>query len=200
MSSALRDKRGFWSVVLAHLQLIAVTVSLAAKEKNLKQRHTKPSAAQRAFERLAQSVRGFARKMERPLSMKTGGLVVLLPIPPIRELLQYADDLEASAKRRKRDTRAAPPRKRPRPETREIVELVEFVKAITGRRFWDPLAALLRRPTGVAYNKASLKELVKFWQQKRTIRQHFPSGGIAPTSPTHEVASRLQHSIPTVKN
>ena len=176
LCSGLRNKRGFRSVVLAHLQLIADTVSFAAKEKDIKPRHTKPSAMRRALERRAQRVRVFARKMEKPLSTKTGGLGLLLPLPPIRELQLYADDLEACAKRLKRETRFGPPRNRPRPETPEIIKLVEFVKGITEKRFLEPLAVLLRRPTGVTYNEASLKELVRFWQRKRASRRvHFPS-------------------------
>src|SRR5215472_1580293 len=140
LCSGVRDKRGFRSVVLAHLQLIADTASLAAKEKDLKPRQTKPSATQRALQRRAQSVRIFARRMEKPLSAKTGGLSLLLPPPPIRELRRYADDLEACRKGLKRGTRPGPPRKRPRPETREIIKLVGFVKGITGKWFLDPLA------------------------------------------------------------
>jgi hypothetical protein len=175
MDSGLRGKRGFRRVVLAHLQLIADTVSLAAKEKDLKPREPKPSATRRALEHRVQSVKGFVHKMEKPLSTKADGLSLLLPLPPIRELRQYADDLEDCGRRLKRDTRSYPPRNRPRPETREIVKLVKFVKGITGKSFLGSLAVLLRRPTRVEYNKASLRQLVKFWLKKRASRRvHFP--------------------------
>jgi hypothetical protein len=66
-----------------------------------------------------------------------------------------------------------PPRNEPRPETRRVVHLAQFVMQETGKHYWGSLAVLLRKPTGVEFNKASLRELVKFHKAKADRSRHY---------------------------
>jgi hypothetical protein len=175
----VRNKRGFQRLVLAYLQLIADTVSLA-DDKKLDR--TRPNVL-KDLRRRVQSVRNFANRIESRPSAETSSdcLGIILPMPPVRELRCYADDLEELANRQRPVSRKQPPRHRPRPGTRLIVRLAEFVRRTKGSPCWVSLATLLFRSAGVRYNEASLKELVKFHKAKARrsriySRLWFPDG------------------------
>jgi len=139
----------------------------------------------RDLERRAESVRDFADRMEKPIPIGSmSGIGFIMPLPPVRELRRYADDLADCAKRQRSGARRLP-RNRPRPETREIVRLAEFVKRTTGKHCWSSLAVLLRRPARVEFNKASLRALVKFYKPRQAIPVLFRT----------VVRSRLSHSL-----
>jgi len=172
LSSGLKKKREFQRLVLAHLALIADTV-LLQKGNGLQPRGAKLSKTLRDLERKAKRVRDFADSMEKPIPTESlSSIGFIMPLPPVRELRRYADDLADCTKRQRSGTRRLP-RNRPRPETREIVHLAEFVKRITGKHYWSSLAVLLRRPARVEVNKASLRALVKFYKAKASKSRSF---------------------------
>jgi hypothetical protein len=165
LCSGLKNKREFQRLLLAHLAFIADTVSLP-KGNRLQPHWAKPSNMLRDLERRAKSVRDFADRMETRIPGESAsGIGFIMPVPPVRELRRYADDLTDCAKRQRAGARRLP-RNRPRPGTREIVHVAEFVKKTTGKHYWGSLAVLLRRPLGIEVNKASVRALVKFYKVK----------------------------------
>jgi hypothetical protein len=163
LCSGTRNKRAFRRLVLAYLQLIADTVSQAETKKT----GTRRSTLQAALRRRAQTVRVFSKKMEKPLPGGTSDrLGIIPPLPPVRELYEYANSLEKLANGLRSASGNQPPRHRPRPESRLIVSLAEFVRRQKGSSCWASLSILLRRPVGVEFNEGSLKALVTFHRTK----------------------------------
>ena len=165
LCSGFRNKREFQRLLLAYLAFIADTVSLP-KGNGLRPHRAKSSNMLRDLERRAKSVRDFADRMETCIPAESAsGIGFIMPVPPVRELRRYAADLTDCAKGQRAGARRLP-RNRPRPGTRQIVYVAEFVKKTTGKHYWGSLAVLLRRPLGVEVNKASLRALVKFYKAK----------------------------------
>jgi hypothetical protein len=203
LCSRLKYKRGFQTLVRAHLQLVADSVS-PAKDSDKHRGGTKPSQIVRGFNRAAKKVRKFVGWIQKRVpaeSWSGSGLIPpimpAMPPQPVRELNRYADYLEECEKflqSRRWPPRNKPPRNRPRPETHAILQLAEFVKRSTGQDYWGSVAILLRRPTGVNFSKASFKELVGFPETKPAglvgIMQ-FGSPAVFPNPKNLDVSSRI---------
>ena len=170
LCSRVSDKRAFQRCVRAHLQLVASSVS-AARELKAHPRPTKLSQIVKDRKRAAAKVRRFEEWLEKPIHEWPSGNGRLLPIEPLKpklpvpELICYANYLEECAKRLHAVPRT-PPRHGPRPGTRQIVDLVEFVRRMTGQHYWGSVAVLLRKSAGVGFTKKSLQELVEFHRAK----------------------------------
>jgi len=170
LCSRVTHKRAFQSLVRAYLQQVA---DLASPLRDVEPRPTrvKPSQSVRVLQRAAKKVRKFEKWVKKPMAVEWPAGRGLQPImpgrvePPIRELICYADYLEECAKRFY-SAPIKPPRHKPRPETRSIVRLAEFIKQTTGQNYWGSLAILLRRPTRDKVTKKSLYELVEFYRTK----------------------------------
>lgn len=138
-------QKEFQRLVLAHLSIIGRIVSSPRERQRFRQ---KRSECLRAMTRRAGSVRTFARTLKTGLSgvdrMPGNLLPLALPIPPVRQLIEYAEHLESLARMNKRPT--PPPRRKTRPETPDVLNLIALVRTHTGSAHFPELAILLARP------------------------------------------------------
>jgi hypothetical protein len=161
LCSGVSNMRVFARQVLAGLQLIESIVLIGDRKES----HHRKANIVRDLKRRAREVRKFGSKMEQSLWQQDVSDNILYPIEPalpLQELYKYADQLEKLADRQTRPLKRKPPRHQPRPGTLEIVRLAKFVRQHAGSPRWDALAILLRRPTKIMFNEASLRQLVKF--------------------------------------
>jgi hypothetical protein len=162
--SGVRMKRPFERLIRARLQLVADRVELSQEKKS----PNKTWIYRQAIRRRAQSVRTFAQDLEKPFpGHDFYPIGIIEPVPPVRQLLDYANQLEDCLKRSRPASSSRSPRRRPRPESRLVVELTRLVRKQKGAPCWSALATLLRRPVGIAtLNQNSLKSLVRFHEEK----------------------------------
>lgn len=185
------NQRGFQRLVLAHLHLISQSISIASDKKLTQLKRAGPSQVSRDLERRASTVRSFAAKMEQPITeILRGSLIEPSRTALMREALKYAEALEDAAKllRSLTDTSTyslavtpfrihnRPPRKKARPETRLVRELIDYVRRATGQSHWNALAVLLRRPCNdLGVNEDRLRSLWKDRPRKKVPRFVSPS-------------------------
>lgn len=197
-----RLKLSSWSkrLVLAYLYYIAQAVE--SRQPNGQERY-KPSQLIRELRRRAKQVRGFVTRLEKRLPVPLP--LLALPLPPVRELRLYAEKLEEHARAfagppeppryrplsdmlrtlsveefaemtRPHSLRHPPQKRKARPETELLRELIGLVQVKSGSPHWNDLAVLLRRPCNdKAVNKDRLRSLAKDARRKTTrARAHFP--------------------------
>ena len=178
-----REQGDFERLVLAHLALIARQAACARPTLPASQ---KPSEEVRWFARRAGQVRNFAKRLQKPL----GPPLLGLPRPPVCELLLYAGALEVRARElgdqtRNRSAPAVPPavgtmpfvpgrparKRKPRPETELILDLIRFVRENTGQPHRSALAVLLRGACDDwGWSKDRVRSLCKDHEPKRQLR------------------------------
>jgi hypothetical protein len=159
-----KEQQHFERLVLAQLAQIADMVQLGRRPRL--GTGQKRSEAIRTLTRRATKVRNFAESLRRPLNLPFFSAAC----PPVTELLKYAEALESEANRIKRlgdgvavsiIWRPSRPRRKPRPESRAVVDLIRFVRKHTHAAHWDHLAALLKRPLGGGLTIDCLRALEK---------------------------------------
>jgi len=188
-----KQQQAFKVLVLAHLGLIETTVKLAGRAREAKV-VPKCSEEVRTLTRRAVTVRKFVDWLNKPFASRW---VLLLHFPPTSELLAYAVALETAAANMRTVPKDEPSiairlgpiraRRRPRPETKDVLNVIRFVKQQTGAPHWNDLAVLLRRPladTGVCGDRLRALERAYRPKPRTGHHAHFPSGrrmGIVPS-------------------
>jgi len=196
-------RSSFQRLILSHLALIADTVSWASERPKV---GPKLSEVVRDLRRRAKRVREFAEYSKSPPRLHSAGFPFLID-PPIEELLRYAASLEATADdlvkssnnvraiwpiafRARYGMKGKPPRRKARRESRLIVDLLRFVKEITGEPHWEELALLLRGPCDdIGMNAARLRSLWRFYSvRQRCLRLPVRMRRFALAKPTSSSA------------
>jgi hypothetical protein len=162
-----KSQKQFYKLVQGHLALIGDVYSRSNKPK--------PVRTLQYVRRTAKRCRDFAAKIE--ISRPKG---LLYPFPPTRELLLYAQNLDSVGERIVARKKERVLRHNTHKESREILDLLRFVRDDTGEPHYMDVAILLRGATddqGITSKRLESLWRNHFGKRRRHtfFRRAFPS-------------------------